>query len=231
MTVNNGFNASASYVGDYLNQSGEDGYLGMSVKTYDQSNLLVGTAIDGSRVSVDFALLDGIDTNETSVDGQSSISQNIDYSLSIGGLSGSVVAADISEMTGEAVATAMIDKLRANAPIAYKVGSVATPAEDDSLLVSFEGQTYKIEFDDGDAIVSGGERDRLTAFFDSSQRLHIVSSAGSVGKSAIDVQAVQHLDNFFVRLMPMWQVHMFLCSHIVLSVYIFCVWLTIMICN
>ncbi len=58
----------------------------MSVETYDQSNLLVGKAIDGSRVSVDFALLDGIDTNETSVDGQSSISQNIDYSLSIGGL-------------------------------------------------------------------------------------------------------------------------------------------------
>ncbi len=196
MTVNNGFNASASYVGDYLNQSGEDGYLGMSVKTYDQSNLLVGTAIDGSRVSVDFSLLDGIDTNETSVDGQSSISQNIDYSLSIGGLSGSVVAEDISETTGEAVATAMIDKLRANAPVAYKVGSAATPAEEDSLLVSFEGQTYNIEFDDGDAIVSGGEPDRLTAFFDSSDRLHIVSSAGSIGKSAIDVVVSDdHPDN------------------------------------
>ena len=35
--------------------------------------------------------------------------------------------------------------------------------------------------------VSGGEPDRLTAFFDGSDRLHIVSSAGSVSKSAIDV--------------------------------------------
>ena len=96
MTSENGFNTHAVYVGDYLNQSGEDGYLGMSVKTYDNSNLLVESKIDGSSVSVDFELLDGIDTNETSVNGQSSVAQSIDYSLSIGGLSGSVAAADIT---------------------------------------------------------------------------------------------------------------------------------------
>ena len=187
MTSDNGFNANAVYVGDYLNQSGENGYLGMSVKTYDNSNLLVESKIDGSSVSVDFELLDGIDTNETSVNGQSSVAQSIGYSLSIGGLSGSVAAADISETNGEAVAAAMIEKLRADAPVAYKVGTSVLPADGDTLLVSFEGQTYRIEFDDGDARVSGGEPDRLTAFFDSSDRLHIVSSAGSVSKSAIDV--------------------------------------------
>ena len=196
MTAENGFNTSAVYVGDYLNQSGDDGYLGMSVKTFDQSNLLVGSASDGSSVSVDFALLDGVDTNETSVNGQSSVSQSIDYSLSIGGLSASVAASDINEPSGVAVATSMIEKLRADAPLAYKVGAAATPADTDILLVSFEGQTYKIEFDNGDARVSGGEPDRLTAFFDSRERLHVVSTAGTVGKSNIDVVlSDDHPDN------------------------------------
>ena len=96
MTSENGFNANAVYVGDYLNQSEKMVIWEMSVKTYDNSNLLVASKIDGSSVSVDFELLDGIDTNETSVNGQSSVAQSIDYSLSIGGLSGSVAAADIS---------------------------------------------------------------------------------------------------------------------------------------
>ena len=71
----------------------------------------------------------------------------------------------------------MIEKLRAAAPVAYKVGTPTLPADSDTLMISFEGQTYKIEFDDGDARVTGGEPDRLTAFFDSGDRLHIVSSA------------------------------------------------------
>ena len=119
---------------------------------------------------VDFELFDGIDTNETSVNGQSSVAQSIGYSLSIGGLSGSVAAADISETNGEAVAAAMIEKLRADALLLIKL-DICTSCRRRYLLVSFEGQTYRIEFDDGDARVSGGEPDRLTAFFDSSDRL------------------------------------------------------------
>ena len=56
--------------------------------------------------------------------------------------------------------------------------------------------TYKIEFDNGDARVSGGEPDRLTAFFDSRERLHVVLNAGTVGKSNIDVViSDDHPDN------------------------------------
>ena len=43
------------------------------------------------------------------------------------------------------------------------------------------------------AIVSGGEPDRLEAFFDSSDRLHVVSKSGTIGKSEINVL----LDNDF----------------------------------
>ena len=79
----------------------------------------------------------------------------------------------------------MIEKPRADAPVAIKLGP--SPCRRRYFVGFLEGQTYRIEFDDGDARVSGGEPDRLTAFFDGSDRLHIVSSAGSVSKSAIDV--------------------------------------------
>ena len=41
--------------------------------------------------------------------------------------------------------------------------------------------------DDGEAIVSGGEPGRLTAFFDAQDRLHVVSTDGTIGKSKIEV--------------------------------------------
>ena len=48
MKVENGFDANAVYVGDYLNETGDTGYLGMTAMTHGQSNLLttVNTADD-----------------------------------------------------------------------------------------------------------------------------------------------------------------------------------------
>ena len=48
--------------------------------------------------------------------------QTIDYQLTVGSLSASVSGFDINEPSAEAVASSMIEKLRADAPIAYKVG-------------------------------------------------------------------------------------------------------------
>ena len=40
---------------------------------------------------------------------------------------------------------------------------------------------------DNEVIVSGGEPDRLLAFFDAQKRLNVVSTVGTIGKSTIDV--------------------------------------------
>ena len=85
------------------------------------------------------------------------------------------------------VAAAMIEKFRADAPIASLIGEPATPNIGDEVHLTFEGQTYKVAIVDKEAIVSGGEPDRLLAFFDAQDQLNVVSTTGTIGKSTIDV--------------------------------------------
>ena len=55
-------------------------------------------------------------------------------------------------------------------------GEPATPNLGDEVHLTFEGQTYKVAIVDKEAIVSGGEPDRLLAFFDAQDRLNVVST-------------------------------------------------------
>ncbi len=188
MKVENGFDANAVYVGDYLNETGDAGYLGMTAVTLGQSNIL--TTVDNSddTVTAGFRLLDGIDTNEVSVDGLSSVAQTTSYEMTIAGVTKQVGPTDIKGPTSADVAEAMIDKFRADAPIAQIVGEPATRQIGDEVHLTFEGQTYVVAInDDREAIVSGGEAGRLAAFFDAQDRLHVVSTSGTIGKSKIEV--------------------------------------------
>ena len=187
MKPENGFNANAVYVGDYLNGSGETGYLGMSIVTRDQSSMLTKITTTADSSTAKFRLIDGIDTNEVSVNGLSSVAQTASYSMTIDGTTKQVGSADITELNGAGVAAAMIEKFRADAPIASVIGEPATPNLGDEVHLTFEGQTYKVAIVDNEAIVSGGEPNRLLAFFDAQDRLNVVSTAGTIGKSTIDV--------------------------------------------
>ena len=69
----NGFNENAVYRDDYLNNSFEDGYLGMSsVYRKDTANPLIEVSdpnID-PVISFNVDFFDGVDTNEQSFDGK-----------------------------------------------------------------------------------------------------------------------------------------------------------------
>ena len=187
MKVENGFDANAVYVGDYLNGSGDDGYLGMTVLKRDQSNMLTTVTTADDTVTTGFRLLEGIDTNEVSVDGLNSVAQTTSYEMTIAGVTKQIGPADVKAPTSTSVAEAMISKFRADAPVAQIVGEPATPQSGDAVHLTFEGQTYVLTIDEGEAIVSGGEPGRLTAFFDAQDRLHVVSTDGTIGKSKIEV--------------------------------------------
>ena len=188
MKVENGFDANAVYVGDYLNETGDAGYLGMTAVTLGQSNILTTVDTADDTVTAGFRLLDGIDTNEVSVDGLSSVAQTTSYEMTIAGVTKQVGPTDIKGPTSADVAEAMIDKFRADAPIAQIVGEPATRQMGDEVHLTFEGQTYVVAInDDREAIVSGGEAGRLAAFFDAQDRLHVVSTSGTIGKSKIEV--------------------------------------------
>ena len=188
MKVENGFDANAVYVGDYLNETGDTGYLGMTVMTHGQSNILTTVNTADDTVTAGFRLLEGIDTNEVSVDGLSSVAQTTSYEMTIAGVTKQIGPTDLKGPTSADVAQAMIGKFRADAPIAQIVGEPATPQLGDEVHLTFEGQTYVVAInDDREAIVSGGETGRLTAFFDAQDRLHVVSTSGTIGKSKIEV--------------------------------------------
>ena len=63
--------------------------------------------------TVRFSALEGIDTNEASVTGQSASARTVDYRMYVGDISASLTAADIDSPDGPTVAKAMIDGLRA----------------------------------------------------------------------------------------------------------------------
>ena len=188
MTEANGFHDGAVYVGDYLNLSGDDGYLGIQTKAVYNSEVLVTSEQSGNETRVAFSALEGIDTNETSIDGLEASAATVGYSMSVGDISASINSADIDGAGADDVAAAMLRELRNTAPIASLVGLAdATPLANDSVRLRFEDEIYTVTMTEGEPIISGGEADRLNAFFDSDMRLNIVSTAGTISRSSIDV--------------------------------------------
>ena len=190
MTEENGFFEGAKYVGTYLNQAGASGYLGVTATAAQGASVLVSSEVTSTDTTVTFNALEGIDTNEASVDGLSASAATTSYSLTVGNLSATIDGSDITGPKSSDVAAAMIGAIRSTAPIAQLIGNAnAAPLTNEVVRVSFEGQTYTIAMTDGEPIVSGGETGRLNAFFDSSDRLNIVSTSGSISRSEITVEA------------------------------------------
>ena len=187
MTNANGFHTGATYQGDYLNGSGTSGYLGMTVTTRDTTNMVTKTNTLTNEVTTKFRRLDGVDTNSQSVNGLSSAAQTTGYQMTIGSTTKTLAAGDFDEPTGAAVASAMIEKFRADVPVASIVGTAATPVAGDSLSLTFEGKSYTLTIEKGEPVITGGEPGRLTAFFDAGKQLHVVSASGTIGRSNIDV--------------------------------------------
>ena len=82
----------------------------------------------------------------------------------------------------------MIKKFLDEAPRATLTGSVVThlPANDTSVTISFEGNSYNISMVEGEVAVSGEEG--LTCF-SNDNKLYVSSTSGSIGAEAIEVLA------------------------------------------
>lgn len=196
MTVENGFHDGALYLDTYLNGAGGAGYLETSVEAVSSGAVNVDVQQGTTLTTTTFDVLEGIDTNEGSVNGLSSVARNAGYRMTVGDLPGIVTSVDIDAPTGEAAATAMAASLRGNAPIASVIGNASTALEGDEVRIDFEGQVYTISLQDGEPVVSGGEASRLTAFFDKNDRLHVVSNGGTISKSSFTLNVNnEHVDN------------------------------------
>ncbi len=65
--------------------------------------------------------------------------------------------------------------------------SKSPPADGKEVVISFEDNLYTLKMSDGEVTVSGGEHDRLNAYFDADMKLQISSKTGSLSKSVFEI--------------------------------------------
>jgi flagellar hook-associated protein 1 FlgK len=174
MDSNAAFNDGAVYRGDYLNLSGDTGYMGVTVdRAATSSEVLIDTVTSTTQSSITFDSLEGVDTNESSPNGQFASAKTVSYSATIGSLSATVDGDDIAGTAGSDVATAMVKELRKDAPTAYIEGLVSLKTSFSFNLsavsltesaihsagtttASYQGATYTFKSDGSNITVSGG---------------------------------------------------------------------------
>ena len=137
------------------------------------------TTSTGEKQTLNFKINEQIDFNAGDTLGQAAsaaaatygIDVNfVDASLTSAGtaFSASVKSANLQEQTKSALTKAVANSLRSNAPISSIKGVTVSsvPADGSSLTVFFNGQNYVLTMVKGEVVVTGGELDRVSAYFE-----------------------------------------------------------------
>ena len=206
----NGFNNNATYNDNYLNQSGEEGYLGMSgIYKSGANNPLINVANTNSDsvISFDVDFIDGVDTTETSLDGKNAGASTSFYKVTLDdGINDSieriVYQGQVAGKTEVDIAEAMASEIRKEAPISTLTGAailldrevISAPddfiAPEDGETTSFlsDNIRYSLKNIGGVISVSGGPQNALSELsFDSTtnQVYFTVSTEPQNGDSVI----------------------------------------------
>ena len=182
VNTDNGFMADAEYRDEYLNKSGDDGYMGVGVNvTQDISGEILNVESTDNGYQISFDRLIGIDTDEASPFGLRSSSGQFDYQLSIDQFTVALNEGNVDGDTGEAIAKAALANIRAHAPIpsmtgvSQMVASSSFVITDDqrtllnnngTISLEHEGISYAITNTDATYTVTGGPATGLSITFD-----------------------------------------------------------------
>ncbi|NCG09861.1 MAG: hypothetical protein GWP33_01995, partial [Alphaproteobacteria bacterium] len=180
----NGFNKNAVYRDDYLNNSFEDGYLGMSsVYKSDTTNPLINISNDNSNTVISFNVdfFDGVDTNEVSFDGKKASASTSLYSVSLDDGINTTIEATIYQgqvpgNTENDIAIAMASEIRGKAPVVSLTGAGIllkqqsidppddfTPPEDGETTIFLSSNIrYEVSNENGIYSVVGGPDNSLS---------------------------------------------------------------------
>ncbi len=137
------------------------------------------TTSTGEKQTLNFKINEQIDFNAGDTLGQAASAAAATYGIDVNfvdpslasagtAFSASVSSSSLKEQTKSALTKAMANSLRATAPISSIKGVKVTsiPADDSSLTVSFNGQNYLLTMVKGEVVVTGGETDRVSAYFE-----------------------------------------------------------------
>ena len=118
-------------------------------------------------------VLDG-DFSAGHPDGLTASSAVVSYGLSIPAtgtgtaFSGTLDIAELDSLSTSEVAKELAEELRSNSPSIEILGSSLTdvPEDGSNFRINHDGLTYTLTMENGEVIVSGGEKDLLTAYFE-----------------------------------------------------------------
>jgi len=198
VSTQNGFSADAVYRNDYLNLSGEDGYMGLTVSTTQDvaASLIKVTSTETGNI-ISFDRLNSIDAPEQSVDGRRVSSGQFDYRLSIGQFDITLNEANVDGDGAEDIAAAALRAIRAQAPIPSMTAvksmvastSLALTADEraeldanNSLNITREGIEYFLTEDNRTYAITGGRATGLTLNFDPN-----AGSNGTISSTYVDL--------------------------------------------
>ena len=138
------------------------------------------TTSTGEKQTLSFNINEQIDFNAGDTNGLAASAAAATYGIDVNfvdpsltnagtAFSASVASSSLQGQTKSALTKAMANSLRSSAPISSIKGvTVASIPEDgSSLTVSFNGQNYLLTMVKGEVVVTGGELDRVSAFFES----------------------------------------------------------------
>ena len=182
ITEDNGFFADAEYRNDYLNLSGDSGYMGVNVSTQNDfaSDLISVTNTDTGHI-ITFDRISDIDAKDRTPDGLRSSAGIFSYDLSIDGIDITLDESNVDGDMPEAIAQAALNQIRLTGPIPSLTGVsslitsetfVLTNAQkstldaDGQLTVTYAGVDYYLTYEDSTYSIAGGPNNQLSLSFD-----------------------------------------------------------------
>ena len=146
--------------------------------------LNISSSSTGEIKTIKPLVLDG-DFSAGHPDGLSASSAVISYGLSIPAtgsgtaFSGTLDIAELDNLTSAEVAKKLAEELRTPSPSIEILGkSLANVPEDgSSFRINHDGLTYTLTMENGEVIISGGEKDLLTAYFEDADPITVNTTA------------------------------------------------------
>ena len=148
----------------------------------------------GEKQTLSFNINEQIDFNAGDTQGLAASASAATYGLNVNlidtslanagtSFSASVSSSSLTEQTKSALTKSIANSLRSAAPISSIKGVAVSsiPEDGSSLTVSFNGQNYLLTMVNEEVVVTGGEKDRVSAFFEASGDDFVLKVAASDG--------------------------------------------------
>lgn len=182
ITEENGFYKEAEYRDDYLNLSGNSGYMGtnLNIQSDFSSDLILTTDTETGHI-ITFDRISDIDSQDSSADGLKASANVFEYSLTVGTVSVTLNESNVDGDTPAALARAALDEIRSTAPIPSLTGVSSLIATENIVLTNAQKSTldsdgilsltyadvdYYLTYENSTYAITGGPNNQLSLSFD-----------------------------------------------------------------